>query len=310
MATHDPKIWKQGMKKIPPEFSNQKYKILYQEFTTYLQIVGYSSITACQLSKSVKDFLYTMEQNCNNNISRIKSADIQEYCEYLQCRPNKYKDGAISTVYIHHHLYSLKVFFNYLEKTAQIRSNPISSLRFPQPKHTERTALTIEEIKQLYDATETLRDRAMLGLFYGCGLRKSEGVSLNTTDIKLRDKILIVREGKGHKRRVIPLAAGVRQDFDNYYHYERGQYLVTENPAFVINNRGNRMTGDSYIPRLKYLVIKSGINQSVCLHQLRHSIATHLLEKGMSLEKVRDFLGHKRIDTTQIYTHIKQIKLI
>ena len=119
--------------------------------------------------------------------------------------------------------------------------------------------------------------------------------------IDFKEGFLYVRKGKGGKRRVIPLSNGVRKDFLNYYQNERGYH--PDQSAFILNEKERRMKGNSYNQRLKRLVEKSGILKPITLHNLRHSIATHLLWEGLSLEQVRDFLGHAHLETTQIYTH-------
>lgn len=291
------------------------YKKLHKEFINYLKMLGYSQSTIHHLPTCVKEFLQHQELKHNVHISEITPEEIEQYYQYLQNRPSKTKTGGLSNSTISGHLFALRTFFKWLEESEDITINPISSLNVPYYEYNHRTSLTQVEIKKLYQSAETYRDKAMLGLFYGCGLRRAEAESINTTDIRLNEKNIIVREGKGSKRRIVPLAEKVKEDLENYYYNERSHYISrsttdkkTED-AFMINNRGRRMTRDSFVPRLKYLVKKSGIAQTVCLHQLRHSIATHLLEQGMKLEKVRDFLGHKNINTTQRYTHINQLKL-
>ena len=105
----------------------------------------------------------------------------------------------------------------------------------------------------------------------------------------------------------------VRDDLKNYYQFERRTYIrkATENhqEAFILSNSGTRMTGDGYNKKLKELIKRSEIEKDICLHSLRHSIATHLLENGLLLESVRDFLGHNHIDATQIYTRISRKQL-
>lgn len=290
------------------DLNTLQYTTLYKEFGNHLRILGYSASTVCHLPVYAKEFLYSQELK-SRGLASITPVDIQKHYEYLQTRPNKVRPGGLSSSMIATHLFALRLFFKWLEETGMLKVNPISGLNFPSPEYNRRTALTQQEITQLYEATETLRDKAMLGLFYGCGLRRNEGERINTDDINQKEKILIVREGKGSKRRVVPLAEQVKEDFENYYYNERSLYILKEENAFMINNKGRRMTRYSYHFRLKYLAKKAGIVQNICLHQLRHSIATHLLEQGMSIEKVRDFLGHKQIDTTQRYTHLDELKL-
>jgi len=289
-------------KKSPYNLQTDHYKTLHMEFVNYLKTLGYSPSTIYKLPVYVKEFLYCQEQKRNTLITSITSEIIKQHYRYLQNRPNKTRAGGLSSNMIALHLFALKQFFNWLEQTQKITSNPISSIKFPSPEYRHRTALTLHEIIQLYQVAETLRDKAMLGLFYGCGLRRAEVEHLNTKEVKLRENLLIVREGKGSKRRVIPLAEKVKEDLANYYYNERPQASVKDPEAFMINNKNRRMTRNNYYPRIKHLAQKAEIPR-FCLHQLRHSIATHLLEQGMKIEKVRDFLGHKSIDTTQRYTY-------
>jgi len=180
-------------------------------------------------------------------------------------------------------------------------------LEFKKPTTKPREVLSTEEIKQLYEATETLKEKAVLSIFYGCGLRRTEGEKLNLKDIHFRSGILYVREGKGSKRRIIPMNEKVNQDLKNYVLKER--FAKQNETAFICNRIGTRTSGSSYNNILKKLLEKAGIKKEITLHCLRHSIATHLLESGLSVEYVRDFLGHKHLESTQIYTRVKNKQL-
>ena len=147
----------------------------------------------------------------------------------------------------------------------------------------------------------------MLHLFYSCGLRRSEGEALNIRDIHFRDQLLYVREGKGARRRVVPLTDRVAADMEAYYLQERCSSTVkktADEEAFMLNQRGGRLQGDGYIKILNRLKDKAGIDKEITLHHLRHSIATHLLQGGMSMEYVRDFLGHQHLESTQVYAKL------
>ncbi|QMU65826.1 MAG: tyrosine-type recombinase/integrase [Flavobacteriaceae bacterium] len=193
-------------------------------------------------------------------------------------------------------------------------------MQFPYPKaREERTVLDQEEIKQLYKASETAQERAILSLAYGCGLRVGELVNCNIEDIRLREKIIIIPKGKGNKRRVVPLSNGVVKDLADYYYNEResltkGRDYNPKESAFMLHSRGGRMQKGTYNKHLKILVERTENQEikdkEITIHNLRHSIATHLLEQGIPVEQVRLFLGHSQLETTQIYTHIsrKQIE--
>ncbi len=293
------------MKHLP--IHSKEYKLLLKDFKAYLQRIGYSKNSLSSIPSALQEFFYSMEKSAVTELLQISSDHIIAHYHYLSERPNHTRSGGLSNSVIQSHLGAIKLFFSYQEQQGKILSNPASTLSFKRLPNPERRVLTKEEIKTLYDTAENLRDRALLGLFYGCGLRKSEAKKLNIEDIHFKSGLLYVREGKGKKRRVVPLSSKVVEDLKSYYHYERNLYVTgktKETQAFMLGNRGTRM--QSYCERLKYLLEKAKLPLSFSLHHLRHSIATHLLEKGLELEKVRDFLGHNELETTQIYTHISK----
>ena len=151
-----------------------------------------------------------------------------------------------------------------------------------------------------------LRDRAMLAVFYGCGLRRNEGVHLNLDDVLADRKLLYVRKGKGHKERYVPMGASVRQDLGIYIERARPLLIASlDEKALFVNQKGNRLEGGGHAKRLESLCHKAEIEKKCSLHTLRHSIATHLLANGLPLRQVGEFLGHATLEATQIYTHLK-----
>ncbi len=272
-------------------------------FRIHLERLGYSRTSIYMLPNCLKEFLeFTAKE-----LIKIESKDITAYHQYLQERPRKRGYGGLSESYINHHIYSLKLFFGWQQEKGVITENPISSLEFKAPVSKPREILTQEEIKLLFESCETLKERAVIALFYGCGIRRSEGEKLNLKDIHFRSNILYVREGKGNKRRAVPLSPQVKIELWNYATKERE---VRENEtAFITNRIHKRATGSSYNKILKNILERTGIKAAITLHCLRHSIATHLLESGLSVEYVRDFLGHKHLESTQIYTRIKNKQL-
>lgn len=277
------------------------------DFKVYLRRLGYSKGSQSMLSTCVAEFLNQLKEKEIYNLPEISPLQIQQHYEYLTQRPNKRKPGGLSDKMINHHIYAIRLFLNYQEQIGNIKENPISGLSFPSPESNQRAVLTIEEIKQLYAVSETYREKAILGIFYGCGLRRSEGAALDVKDISFTSSLVYVRKGKGGKRRAVPINEKVLNDFKNYQYY--GRLAMQDESAFVCNNRGERMKGDKLNTIIKQLVSKAGIPKEITLHNLRHSIATHLLENGMSVEYVRDFLGHKHLEATQIYTRVSNRKL-
>jgi site-specific recombinase XerD len=158
-----------------------------------------------------------------------------------------------------------------------------------------------------------MRDRAMLAVYYGCGLRKSEGTGLMATDIQVERKIVFVRSGKGSKQRNVPVTGNTLTYLKEYLQIGR-KILLERTPeptypeSFFINQYGGGCGAQALSLRLDLLVKNSDSSnlqeKRPTLHTLRHSIATHLLQEGMQIELIQQFLGHASLETTQIYTHI------
>ena len=287
-----------------------------QQFKAFLYQVGYSESTVNMLPACVSEF---MDHQQITDIVQVEQQKVKQFYEYLQTRPLKKRSGALSEMMISHYVYALKTFFGWLEITGQIDYNPISGMKFKRAKQNVREPLTTDEIKLLFEATGSLKERALLHIFYSCGLRRSEGEALNIQDIHFKGQLLFVREGKCAKRRVVPVTERVSQELEDYYLHERCNSTVKnvkDMQAFILNKRGYRMKGDGYNKMLKALIEKTRnaelLSHNCTLHHLRHSIATHLLQSGMSMEYVRDFLGHTFLETTQIYAkpHSEQLKLL
>lgn len=284
---------------------------IHAQFTRYVEEIGYSKGSKKLIPQLVKDFL---TYHHIRDVSQITQDHIEKFHQHLQTRPNKWKVSALSESYINHHVYALKVFFNWLETTNQISVNPISNLKFKSPKINTREPLTKEEITILFEEIQNLKELTILHLFYSCGLRRSEAEALNMTDIHFKQHLLYVRDGKGAKRRAVPLTEKVSKEMENYLLHERPneEKADTErsrSEAFMLNDKGTRMKGDQYNKALKAIIKRTEIKNETSLHHLRHSIATHLLENGLEIEEVRDFLGHSYLESTQIYAKVQPHQL-
>jgi len=297
------------MKHLP--LQSRYFRELLSDYARHLERVGYNPFTIKMLPSLVREFFHRLEQLGIKSLEEVTPQIITGYYRYLKERPCKGRPGSLSDSMLHSHLWAIRILFSFLQAEGHVKEDPFSMLTFPGPKKQQREILTREEIEKLYTACETLLDRAMLGLFYGLGLRKSEAVALDLKDINLRGRLLYVRSGKGKRRRVVPITARVAEDLKNYYQQERIRMLSkSKDPerekAFILNKRGERMSGESFWRRFRYLVLRSGIETPgrITLHSLRHSIATHLLGSGLSVEQVRDFLGHTSLESTQVYTRV------
>jgi integrase/recombinase XerD len=297
---------------------NETYQQQAESFHQHLELLGHSKHGALIKYRYLLKFFQYLESEGILNITEVKPLHIAAYHDKIKTTASRKTYQTIAIKTLQQYMRSIELFFLMLQDTGQLAENPFSSLKFTwTKKYNERTVLTQEETGMLYNACETLQERAILSLAYGCGLRVSEMVSCNVEDIKLRENILIVKRGKGNKRRVVPLSNTVKQDLYNYFYYERSFSLSfgegRGEASFMLHSKGGRMKKYTYNKLLKILVNRTGIEsikqKQVSIHTLRHSIATHLLEQGMNLEQVREFLGHAELETTEIYTHISQKQL-
>lgn len=291
-----------------------KYIQLETSFKEWLLLLGYSKENAEYMPVMVREFFYYLEQQDITALSEITGNMLEGYFFYLSTRPSYTKEGALHQNTLVNHRRTLARLSEYLQLTRQ------TSFEIPVRLEAQisliATVFTREEIKKLYATTlDNLmgyRDRAILAVYYGCGLRKNEGAELKLNDILFDKARLYVRKGKGYKERYVPLSEGVMNDLKNYIDYARPMLLAhrtegreTEQHLFL-TDRGNPIKKDGLYFAFKRLLQRAGIEKEAGLHTLRHSIATHLLQSGMKIERIAEFLGHSSLKSTEIYTHIAQ----
>jgi len=305
------------MKKCP--LNNQHFVYIRESFKEWLDILGYSPSALYGLPRYVHELLYYLEQNGAGHIRQVTVQHIRAHYQQLKTRENEVYGGGLSNAYLNKHLQALYKFADYLRQSGKILL-PALSIDWEADDSEEIIVLTATEIKQLYKATEgynmgtdlepfNSRDRAMISIYYGCGLRRNEGYHLNLADINFDRRILRVRKGKNYKERLVPFNK-TNAEYLQEYMYDWRPLIVKDkrNDAFFISQRGTRMDTQSMALRLKLLQQRTDDitlqQKNVRLHVLRHSIATHLLQNGMDLEKIARFLGHSSLESTQIYTHL------
>jgi len=175
----------------------------------------------------------------------------------------------------------------------------LDQLQRPRKEKPLPNVLSKEEVRKILEAPGNLKHRIMLALLYGCGLRRSEVLNLRQTDIQKDRGVLMVRQSKGKKDRVVPLPEKLLNLLDEYYRAYRPIHFVFEG-----QKAGTSYSAASLEKVLKRACRKAGISQPVTLHWLRHSYATHLLESGVDLRYIQELLGHQSSKTTEIYTHV------
>jgi integrase/recombinase XerD len=314
------------MKRLP--VTSPAYRYIEKGFGEWLEAMGYSWQGVYYMPVQVRGLLNWLEGQNKTGLADITTEAITNYYhnELKRRKNHMHGAGTLGNRHLNKNLQALRKFTEYLRQTGKLQI-PLLNIRQEEIIDNKPTVLTEEEIMLLFKATETipdrpkhakpgefyemlnLRDRAMLSIFYGCGLRRNEGYHLNITDIHLESAVAHVRKGKGYKERFVPVS---KKGMDNItaYLYEARPLMVRDNreEAFFLNRAGKRLGGQSLLLNLQALARRagdSGLRQKeIGLHTLRHSIATHLLANGMGLENIRDFLGHSSLESTQIYTHL------
>lgn len=272
---------------------------LIERFVRYLEIEkNYSGHTVLNYRLDLNDFVKFMGE------SPIESVDYLLLRKYLALLKEK-KLGSRSMA---RHLSALRSFFKFLTREGFLKSNPILSVASPKLDRHLPQFLTEEEVTRLIDSSLPkdemgLRDRAILETFYSTGMRISELVSLSQDDLDFIGGVVKLK-GKGKKERIAPIGDKAISSLREYLEKRKKQ-----TNAVFLNKRGIRIT-DRGVRNIvgKYLKL-SGMKQGVSPHTLRHSFATHLLNRGADLRTVQELLGHANLSTTQIYTHLTTEKL-
>ena len=242
-------------------------------------------------------------------IERVSASDVEAYYKWLSVRPSHNGAGALTEAAQGSHVRVCRDLFAWLVAAGALAVDPASGAPWSGGREVagERHLLTQGEVAELYRACDSARERALVSLAYGCGLRSAEVEACDVGDVRLRESLLVVRSGKGAQRRAVPLSDGVVRDLEAYIYEERSWWeSFGESPtaALVVNDQGRRMRTYTFNKVLGQVSERAGIEPAVTCHVLRHAIATHLLERGMATEQVRQFLGHRHLVTTQIYTHV------
>ena len=207
-------------------------------------------------------------------------------------------------------LSAIKSFYKYLTvRTKQLQENPVQDLEYPKLRKSLPKYLTLEQSAALLKAVSgqnEKRDYAILMLFLNCGIRRSELVGLNLTDV-YEDRIRVV--GKGNKERFVYFGSSCRKAIDAYM-VERNQRILTDNRALFGSRNGNRISVEAVHRLVKKALLQAGLDSTqFSAHKLRHTAATMMLSGGVDVKTVQEVLGHENLNTTQIYTHIENTEL-
>ena len=249
---------------------------------------------------------YLLNEKKIDDVTKIDKKDIEDYLEYL----NK---GDYTTTSIARKLTAIKNFHKYLFATDVVKTDESLTIERPKLRKALPNVLTVEEVDKLLDIPVNTpfdyRNKAMLELLYGTGLRITEMLDLKVGDVDFEN--CIVRcFGKGSKERIVPIGEYIISSLTEYLEYGRRALLSNKMTDYLfLNNHGGRISRFSFFKILKKLLKEKGIKKDVSPHSLRHSFATHMLENGADLRSIQELLGHSDIATTRIYTHITNKKV-
>jgi integrase/recombinase XerC len=277
------------------------------------------------VEKAVADFLrHLHERNASRHTIKAYSGDLANFAAYAGSRGWKSLDhiairGFLSQLYekglgktsVARSLAAVRSLYRWLAREGVVEHNPARLVATPKLAKKLPRVPTIEEMNSVLDgkmpeiAAFPERDRLMLELLYGCGIRNSELTGINLDDIRLSAEAILIR-GKGKKERYVPFGDSVKTALAAYLPARQTTLAETRKnaQALLINQRGGRLTTRSVGRIIKKIAVAKGLSPDVHPHTLRHAFGTHMLEEGADLRAIQELLGHERLATTQRYTQL------
>jgi integrase/recombinase XerD len=284
------------------------YKEIFAQFEMNLTTVNYSKETVYGTIHNVRDYLDYLKDK-QIELIETSTKEVNDYFKFLEKRINKNTGLGLSMSYLQKIRSSLVMFYDFLQI-----SQEESYLRpiFPEIKKGiyVPTVLSKEEIQRMFlSCDESLlgkRNKALLAIYYGCGLRRQEGTDLNIEDVDLNKGQVFIAKSKTRRQRNVPINTKMQLILEDYLFNAREKLIdkADSQNAVLITERGKRLAKETVVYILKKILKDAKITTKASPHTIRHSIATHLLQSGMKLENISLFLGHRSLDSTQIYTHL------
>ncbi|MEK6224562.1 MAG: site-specific tyrosine recombinase XerD [Candidatus Dadabacteria bacterium] len=281
---------------------------LLDSFLTYLTVEkGLSKNTLESYGRDVRKFLLFLEEGQIKTIQEIKYENILDFLSHFK------KQGFSDTTTVRT-IVSIKQFFKYLLLEKIIKEDPTSQIRTPKMKKSIPGVISLEDVERVLaspneSTPEGIRDLAMLEVLYATGIRVSELIWLKLNDVNFEMGFVIVY-GKGSKERIVPIGGQAQEKLRTYMELSRPLLLKSrDSKELFVTRRGKAMTRQGFWKLIKNYALKAGITKQISPHTMRHSFATHLLERGADLRTIQIMLGHSDISTTQIYTHVENERL-
>ena len=262
------------------------------------------------------NYYLKVERGLSPHTVKAYTADIEGFYEFLRHRGVTLRDASSSDIsdyiisvsdYLSKRsqarlLSSLNSFFDYLVSEGERKDNPSSAVDSPKLGKYLPVVLSVEEVRAILKAAPNERDRAILEVLYGCGLRVSEVCSLKISEVYLKDMFVKVM-GKGSKERLVPMAPSTASAIMDYLSVRPESDAGCEDVLFL-NRFGRALSRVAVFKMVKSVALVAGVDKNLSPHTFRHSFATHLVENGADLRVVQEMLGHESILTTEIYTHV------
>lgn len=281
-----------------------------QDFIHYLVVErGLSNNTIVSYERDLKAYAIFLKEHLRiESVNEIGRVHILQFLKHL-------KETGKSSKTIARHIASIRSFHQFLLREKVANEDPSVHIETPQVERKLPNVLSLAEVEKLLETPKLTspigyRDKAMLELLYATGIRVSELIQLNLSDIHLMMGFIRCY-GKGRKERVVPIGQKATNAIEEYLEKGRSKLVKQKNQteALFLNHHGKRMTRQGFWKNLKKIAKEAGIQKELTPHTLRHSFATHLLENGADLRAVQEMLGHADISTTQIYTHVTKTRL-
>jgi len=286
-------------------------KTIINDFLIHLQSTGYSERTVADYRYNLRYFTDWLSSQCIETFDAVTEEHIRQYQNYLFHDFKPIRKKSLTLSYQVNLLKVLKPLFRWLVRTGRILSNPAIDLTMPKiPKRIPRDILNKREIRKLLSAPNTstpegFQDRLIFELLYGTGIRRSELLNLNTTDINLTNREILIRNGKGNKDRVVPITQKTTTQLAVWLNHHRGCILGKyESNSLLITYRKDR-PGNSFIGnRIRKYLKQTKLKKQITTHSFRHTCATHLLKNNASIRVIQELLGHESLSSTQRYTKV------
>jgi integrase/recombinase XerD len=303
------------------EAQRQRMDLLAERFDEWLGAINYSPKTRVNYLRDVKGFISWLADNTSvASIVEVTPAQLQQYQMAIYNYERSVvpasaggdkKRLAVGTQACR--LAAVRKFFSWLAAEQQIAYNPASALQPPkQPQRLPANVLTRSEAKRLIESTTTtrprdIRDRTILEVLYSTGIRRAELIALTIYDVDFDNAMLRIERGKGGATRIVPLTESARSALKLYLEGARGAFAreTTQTRLFVSSRSGGPLDDADIVRIVEKAARRAKIKKHITPHTLRHTCATHLLKGKADIRQIQKLLGHRRLSSTEVYTHVE-----